>query len=178
MLDPRHEDFFQRMPPEFLRVDQANLQYAQVLSIATPLGLTRLAGGAGALDSHMSYLNPLPADGKAAARATMFYNPRHWETSLAERGVIEESFAQVRETILPHAIPLRVLIGERGADAWQPAGTILSQSARDQWMALQQEHAVLSSEGEWVIIEDSGHYIHLDRPDAVIEAILALLPSS
>lgn len=175
LVDPRHEDFFERMPPDFLKVDEANRRTAQLLAVATPVGLTRIAGSAGLLDTYAQYLDPLPPEARAAARATMFYNPRHWQTSLAERDVIEESFDEVRASQLPRDLPLVVLTGADGAEAWQPAGTTLGQPTRDLWMALQREQSTLTGRGRWVVVENSGHYVQLDRPEAVIEAILTLL---
>jgi pimeloyl-ACP methyl ester carboxylesterase len=39
------------------------------------------------------------------------------------------------------------------------------------WMKLQAELAQLAPRSRHIIVEESGHNIHLDRPDAVIDAI-------
>ncbi|HEX2991436.1 MAG TPA: alpha/beta hydrolase, partial [Anaerolineales bacterium] len=43
-----------------------------------------------------------------------------------------------------------------------------------EWTGMQEELAALSSNGMQVIAEESGHYIQLDQPDLVIEAILEM----
>jgi pimeloyl-ACP methyl ester carboxylesterase len=42
-------------------------------------------------------------------------------------------------------------------------------------------HASLAAEavnGEQVIVQGAGHHIQLDRPDVVVQSILAMLPST
>jgi hypothetical protein len=45
----------------------------------------------------------------------------------------------------------------------------------ERWQGLQTELAALSSEGELVLAETSGHYIQLDQPELVIDAIQQVL---
>jgi pimeloyl-ACP methyl ester carboxylesterase len=175
LVDARHEDFFQRMPSAYLQVDETNLQRVRWLRIITPLGFTRLAGNAGLLTSFESYLDPLPAPQLSAAIAMMFYQPRHWQTSIAEREVILDSFAEVRGIHLPADLPLVVLTASEGVDAWRSSDNPVDQATRDRWMALQQELAGLSTRSQWIIVQKSGHYIFLDQPQAVVDAIRSLL---
>jgi len=46
------------------------------------------------------------------------------------------------------------------------------------WAELQAELATLSSNGRQVIAEDAGHYVHLDRPELVIDAIRDVLDAA
>ena len=174
LVDARQEDFFQRMPASFLAVDESNYRTAKILETTTPLGLTRLAGTLGFLDSAERYLAPLPDEQLAAAKAIMIYNTRHWQTSVAERAVIDTSFDQVRQAALPANLPLIVLSAANGVEAWQPPGGTIDQATRDLWMSLQGELAKITTWSEWIVVENSGHYIQLDRPDAVAAAILKL----
>jgi len=43
------------------------------------------------------------------------------------------------------------------------------------WLELQDELASLSTDSTHLIAEGSGHAIHLDRPDLVVEAVERLL---
>jgi pimeloyl-ACP methyl ester carboxylesterase len=176
LVDARHEDFFQRMPPAFLQVDEANLQRSRLLGVITPLGFTRLAGNLGLLDSYEQYLAPLPDTARAAARAVMIYRPQHWQTSVAEREVIEESFDEVRATHLPRDLPLTVLTASNGVEAWRSSDKPVDEKTRGLWMGLQQELARLTERSNSILVENSGHYIQLEQPDAVIDAILKQLP--
>jgi pimeloyl-ACP methyl ester carboxylesterase len=175
LVDARHEDFFTRMPPGYRRIDETNLRNAQVLQIITPFGVTRLLGQNGTLDGYERYLAPLPDSTKAAARALMIYNPQHWSTAVAERQASPESYEQARSATLADGLPLTVLSAENGVDAWKSPDFEISTESRETWMALQQEQAALSTNSRWIIVPDSGHYIHIDRPSAVVEAVLSML---
>lgn len=44
-------------------------------------------------------------------------------------------------------------------------------------MALQQELADLSTNSEFIVVEHTGHYIQIEQPEAVIEAVNTLVAS-
>lgn len=46
------------------------------------------------------------------------------------------------------------------------------------WVELQEELASLSTESRHLIVEDSGHAIHLERPELVVDAIQEVLTLS
>ena len=50
---------------------------------------------------------------------------------------------------------------------------VLTQTGRvrDFWTKLQQDLSKLSSNSEWIAVEDAGHFIQLDQPQVVIEAV-------
>jgi pimeloyl-ACP methyl ester carboxylesterase len=173
--DARHEDFFKRLPPSFYAADQSNYQRAQFLNLIAPIGLARMGGNVGLLNGAINYLAPLPEETNAAARAIMLYNPSHWQTSIAERDVIDTSYDQVRKATRRSDLPLIVLMADRGVEAWQTGSTVIDQATRDTWTQLQRELAALSTKGELVVVKNSGHYIHIDQPDAVVDAILKVI---
>ena len=175
LVDARHEDYFQRMPADYLKTDENNLRRARWLRQITPFGLTRLAGRLGTLDTFETYLAPLPDDIEPAAWAMMIYNPQHWSISVAEREAIETSYQQVRATRLPEDLPLTVLTAEHGMEAWQPAAGATDAAARAIWMDLQAELAGLTAHGQWIIVRDSGHYIYFDQPQAIVEAVASMV---
>jgi pimeloyl-ACP methyl ester carboxylesterase len=175
LVDARHEDFFTRMPTDYRRIDETNLRNAQVLQIITPFGITRLIGQNGALDGYERYLAPLPDASEAAAWALMIYNPQHWATAVSERQASPESYQQARDSNLAHGLPLTVLSAENGVAAWKSPDFEISAESRAIWMVLQREQAGLSTNSRWIIVPASGHYIHLDQPSAVIEAVLSML---
>jgi pimeloyl-ACP methyl ester carboxylesterase len=177
LVDARHEDFFQRMPPEYLESDKNNLKRAKQLKLLTPLGVTRLAGEAGWLETFETYLSPLPDDIESEAWALMIYNPEHWSTAVAEREALEESYRQVKLKPLPLDMPLIVLTAENGVDAWRYSTSPVDGAAKTMWMEMQRELSQLSAKGQWLIVKDSGHYIYFDNPDSIINATISLLQS-
>jgi len=78
-------------------------------------------------------------------------------------------------------MPLVVLFAAQQENEDPPRG--ISQKAVDEVNGLvgeleselQADLATLSTNGTLVVVEDSGHFIHVDRPDAVIDAINSVL---
>lgn len=81
------------------------------------------------------------------------------------------SAQQVRSAGPLPDVPLEVL--SRGKRVWpqNPYGDALEW----EWQAMQKELAALTDQGRQVIAEESGHMVHLDQPELVAEAILAVL---
>ena len=46
------------------------------------------------------------------------------------------------------------------------------------WTTMLAALAAEAADGEQILVQGSGHYIQLDRPEEVVQAILALLPST
>jgi pimeloyl-ACP methyl ester carboxylesterase len=68
-------------------------------------------------------------------------------------------------------IPLAVLSrSERPADDGA-SDFYTSPEVRHVWAELQRDLAALCTNSRHIIAEGSGHYIHLDRPEVVIDAI-------
>lgn len=175
LVDARHESTFERMPAEFLEVDERNLRNARLLQLSTPLGFTRLAGTLGWLDHFETYLEPLPDDMEKAAWALMINNPHHWNTAVAEREAINVSYTQAETAHLPGTLPLIVLSAENGADAWRSSNDRADSNTRDLWMELQGELSGLTAASQWIIVKDSGHYIYFDQPSAIVDAVVSML---
>ena len=70
-------------------------------------------------------------------------------------------------------IPLVVLTHGRPIAAQAFPNVTPEQAARieDLWLELQRDLAGRSSKGQLIIAEKSGHYVHYEEPDTVIEAI-------
>jgi pimeloyl-ACP methyl ester carboxylesterase len=68
--------------------------------------------------------------------------------------------ASTREQVAPWAMPLVVLAGARCPAEWRGA---------------QQETAGRSSRGRFELVEEAGHWVHLDRPEIVHRTILEIL---
>jgi pimeloyl-ACP methyl ester carboxylesterase len=178
LVDARHENFFEVMPPEYLKSDETNLNRARWLRVLTPLGITRLAGTLEQLAAFESFLSPLPPHANAAAWAMQVYNPQHWNVSVAEREMIEESYNQVRQARLPDTLPLIVITAENGVEAWRASDDPASLAAEAMWMEMQEQLSHLTANSQWVIVKNSGHYIYFDQPQAIVDAVVVILNGS
>ncbi|MBC7810034.1 MAG: alpha/beta hydrolase [Burkholderiales bacterium] len=88
---------------------------------------------------------------------------------------LEVSEEQVAGTELGD-IPLVVLVaGEPGAS---PMGTEQAAAMQQAWIALQEEQATISTQSTVILVEDSGHYIYVDQPQIVIDAIREIVEAA
>jgi len=86
-------------------------------------------------------------------------------------GSFRESVNQIKQLDDSYSIPLKVL--HRGRN---PMSTEKDGNERHQiWGELQQSLAKLSSDGEVIVAANSGHHVHIDEPELVIEAIISML---
>ncbi len=73
-----------------------------------------------------------------------------------------ETADQIREAPSFPDIELIVLSRSKGKE---------SKEWLELWMEMQQEYAKLSRRSRHIVSEKSGHYVHHDDPEAVIEAV-------
>jgi pimeloyl-ACP methyl ester carboxylesterase len=154
LVDSSHPEQQKRLPPTLNDIDAGWIREQEFLEFAMPFGLPRLLGFCG---------------GDAAVRAAEC-NFRNVHESIAELKAISESAAQSASTGPRGDLPLAVL----SSDPNTPQPDIpedLVKPTNDAWQQMQNELAQLSTRSTHVIAKNSGHYIQLDRPDLVIEAV-------
>ena len=141
LVDSAHEEQYRRAPEEI----------REVLPQFEEQGLKQLKGlkalvASGSLDVGML---PVPPQLSAAAaetfRALVAASPKHVETLIAEQQAVQAIHAGLTAE--------------------------LNRAHEQVWQELQAELAALSSRGRLVVAQDSGHYIQLERPELVIDAI-------
>jgi pimeloyl-ACP methyl ester carboxylesterase len=99
-----------------------------------------------------------------------------WREHVAEEGSFEESAEEARTAGPRGNIPLVVL--SHDPEKLYPVPGRSPRPAKElnpQWEELQSELAQLSTDASRVIATGSGHYIQMDRPDLVIEAVRKLV---
>ncbi len=74
-------------------------------------------------------------------------------------------------------LPLVVITGSVYEPNSPTPPSALLQSAQETWLHLQATLLQLSTKSTWIKAAHSGHYVHLDEPNLVIEAIQGLLKS-
>ena len=90
-----------------------------------------------------------------------------------EASVLETIAAQAGELTSLGDRPLVVLTAGSIADIPpEVPREVVERMQREIWPAMQREAAALSTQGEYRLVEDAGHYIHYERPDVVVEAVL------
>jgi pimeloyl-ACP methyl ester carboxylesterase len=174
MVDATHEEQLARMPEAIAKMQGTSYRAMGCLfgllkamsSIGLLVPLAKVKGGVGFM--------PIPREGRAAYLATLYSGPKYFETAKRETLAIPESYAAVRARQIRSVgdIPLIVI------SAGQPAVTAghgISEADAEQFKALaaelHTEMAALSPRGKRIIAEDSGHYVQVDQPQLVVDAI-------
>jgi pimeloyl-ACP methyl ester carboxylesterase len=154
LVDSSHPEQQKRFPPALNDLDATWLREQEFFEFAMPFGIPRLLGFCG-------------NDAEVRAAECNFHTVR---AGVAELKAISESAAQAATTGSLGDLPLAVL----SSDPVKPDSDLpedLVKPTSDAWQQMQEELSHLSTRGTRVIAKNSGHYIQLDRPDLVIEAV-------
>jgi pimeloyl-ACP methyl ester carboxylesterase len=158
LVDSSHPEQQERFPPALNDLDATWLREQEFFEFTMPFGIPRLLGFCG-------------NDDAVRAVECNFHNLRE---GVAELKAISESATQTATTGSLGDIPLVVL--SHDPDMPQPdLPEDLVKPTNDAWEQMQEELTHLSTRGKQVIAKRSGHYIQLDRPDLVIEAVRSVV---
>jgi pimeloyl-ACP methyl ester carboxylesterase len=158
LVDASHPEQEKRFPPELRDMDKSWVREEEFLELTMPFGLPRLLGFCG---------------DKAQVRAVdcNFHSLREGIRVLKTFPISAE---QAAKTGSLGDLPLAVL----SHDPAMPQPDLpqdLVPPINQAWDQMQEELAHLSTRGTHEIAKNSGHYIQLDRPDLVIEAVHLVL---
>jgi hypothetical protein len=131
---------------------------AEFVAYTMPLGIPRLLG--------LCDEDPVPR-----AADCNFQSARE---ALEEMKAFPQSAAETATTGLLGDLPLAVL----SHDPDKPSADLpadLAKPTNQAWEKMQEELAHLSKRGTQTIAKNSGHYIQMDRPDLVVEAVRTVL---
>ena len=134
-----------------------------------PMGLLRLAFDRGALGGiRKMFIGD--TEGEEAERLTALYaRPAFRKMLIAESLAFSRSAAEVRAAGSLGDRPLAVLTAGKSP----PLGSSEADHAASAriWTELQDDLATLSTNAEHVVVENAGHFIQKDQPEAVFKAI-------
>jgi pimeloyl-ACP methyl ester carboxylesterase len=171
MVDSAHEEMDLRRAtavPKFTEVQKRTIEQAagqfRTFAFLSSAGMVALMP--------QSIPDPgLPQNALAQYRATLATS-RFFKTTVAEMYAQGEMLTEARALHMTSFgnMPLFVL----SAGRWEPDSAYSdaeNQQIRQVIQATHSDLAALSSEGKQIIAEQSGHFIQLDQPDLVIDAI-------
>jgi pimeloyl-ACP methyl ester carboxylesterase len=175
LIDSAHEDQYRRAPSEIRELlpqfeEQARQQFE---------GLKALIES-GSLDLGMLPVPPgLPASAAEIFRALVAASSKHVETFMAEQQAVQAIHAELRAARITSLgdLPLVVLSHDEPM-AMPGLSDEANQTYEQPWQDLQAELAGLSSQGKLMVAEGSGHYIQLERPQLVIDAIAEVVTAA
>jgi pimeloyl-ACP methyl ester carboxylesterase len=158
LVDASHPDQENRLPAELKKMEGSWQREAEFLEYTAPFGIPRLLG--------------LCDDEPIERAAQCNWHSAH--EGVAELKASPESAAQTSATGSLGDMPLVVL----SHDPDRPSSDLpadLAKSTNAAWEKMQEEIAHLSSRGAQVIAKNSLHYIQIDRPDVVIDAVRSVV---
>jgi pimeloyl-ACP methyl ester carboxylesterase len=154
LVDASHPEQQKRFPPALGDLDKSWVREEEFLEFTMPFGVPRLLGFCGS---------------KASVRSVdcTFHSVREGVSELKEFSI---SAAQAAKTDSLGNLPLAVL--SHDPDMPQPdLPEDLVEPVNQAWQQMQEELARLSTRGTHEIAKHSGHYIQLDRPELVVDAV-------
>ncbi|MEZ4869520.1 MAG: alpha/beta hydrolase [Caldilineaceae bacterium] len=169
LVDSSHEAQSARLPAEIVQLGrQGAEQIEQELALYKPLakmGLLALA------HTWLPANDRLPVAARESEQALMA-EPKFLNTLIAEQATAETHVAEVAAAQITTVgdIPLIVLSAGRHEMPGDVPPAVVEEMAQV-WQQLQAELATRSPQGKQVAVAESGHYIHLEQPQVVIDAI-------
>lgn len=160
-VDASHPEQWARLPGEALATPPAALQV--VVEVLNRLGLFRF----------VRLAPPTPMSDSVNATLEAF-RPYSSAGMWKEFGTMAESASSVSDSPDFGSLPLIVLTA--GGTQKRPNQSAASfEHMQSVWHELHRELAALSTAGSHSVVPDAAHYIHVDRPSAVIDAVADVL---
>jgi pimeloyl-ACP methyl ester carboxylesterase len=158
LVDSSHPDQENRFPPELKNMEGSWLRESEFLEYTMSFGVPRLLG-------------LCEEDPVQRVAECNFDSARE---NVAELKAVSESAAQAAATPSLGDMPLVVLSHdpEKPSSEFPPD---LAKPINEAWETMQEEMAHLSTRGTQTIVKNSSHYIQIDRPDVVIDAVRAVV---
>jgi pimeloyl-ACP methyl ester carboxylesterase len=162
----------QAMKPE----PKASFDLFGLMQTLRPFGVPRLLTSALLEGSSYDYVGA----GQQPAYRFGMNQPAQLATTSAEAAQRESNMARVRAIQSLGSLPLTVLTSTKFASFYrdplpaQPSGRLLELIQKSLWEA-ELEMSRMSSNSTILRVERSGHFIQFDRPDAVIQAVHAMV---
>lgn len=154
LVDASHPDQENRFPPELKNMEGSWHREAQFIASTMPFGIPRLLG--------LCENDPV-----TRAADCNWHSVRE---QLAEMSAFSESAAETASTGSLSDLPLAVL----SHDPDKPSSDLppdLAKPTNEAWEKMQEELTHLSTRGTQTVAKNSAHYIQIDRPDLVIDAV-------
>ena len=172
LLDSSHEAQMTRAPQAFAVHMQRSLAKAsRQLRLFRPLAAIGLFAAAPAL---VPAEKLLPPAARAACQATAAQGTNFLRAVMGEMQALDASFAQVQAAQITALGSIPLLVLSRSKPVLTPGEGLppdVMDAVNRGWHVMQGELAALSPAGALRVAEESGHYIHLEQPQLVADAI-------
>ncbi len=169
LLDPGHEDLFEYLPPEAVALSETMKPDPAQLPDLTDEQVTA------AREAYRRLLSAWPDD---VREELVVHHLTHWRTGLAEAANLESAVHdEVRNGGPVPDVPVTVLTAGAGNPVWAQYGS--PELVRQTLAGISELHAKIAAsftDGEHRTLDGATHqYLHIEQPDAVREALRALI---
>ncbi|HET7627094.1 MAG TPA: alpha/beta hydrolase [Bacillales bacterium] len=154
LVDARHEAYSTLMKAEEEKNMKLMKRQLQIGSFLSSFGVHRLVGEAMLPDYYPEDVKPI--------RNHFGFKDRFMEALKAEIAQTDETAALLKASEFNEQWPLVVI---------RHGKPMPNAKAERAWVATQKQLAALSATGKVIVAEDSGHDIHMEQPEVVVEAI-------
>lgn len=159
LVDASHPDQLRRFPPALHAMNPGWIRQGELLEYLEPVGIARFLGYCG--------------NNVAVRAAECTFNS--FRESASERRTFRESAAQTA-AIAGALGDLPLLVLSHDTDVRDPGlSPDVDKATNIAFNQMQEELRGLSTRGKRVIAKGSGHYIQMDRPDLVIQAVREIM---
>jgi pimeloyl-ACP methyl ester carboxylesterase len=178
LVDSSHEDQFAPEP-----IQKALRQMTRLMPLMYGYMQTVVGSGAAALMPALlpdpagvqALLPLLPPQSAEIYRSLIVSDPKLLAAASGELQALPESQAQMRAAQITSLGDIPLIVLRHGQTQPMMATAEVAQLLEETFVQLQNEMAALSSNGRVVVAEQSGHVIHIEQPDLVIEAVQQVL---
>jgi len=142
--------------------------------IVATLGIVRLAGLLGFFEFFKKELRNFPQEELKRIKLS-YYLSKHWEAMYREVRDIKQSSQQMKQAGTLGNMPLVVItvsnfLKRSYLTAWLPL-----RQTDESWKKMQDELVKLSSNSKEIIAEKSGHFVWIDEPEVMVQAVRELV---
>jgi pimeloyl-ACP methyl ester carboxylesterase len=175
LVDSSHDNQNELTPPalaqspKYAQIKKGAVTSLRLIQFAEPIGLLRAIKF---LDAGVASYS-LPGQETGSVLAQMYRTGFMWAYSRETIMMMNYSSQPAKLGDLPLIVLSRKIDAEDMVVQIPPTlqSTELAQQMAEVANGMQAELAALSTRGKWIIVEDSGHFIQLDKPQVVIDAI-------
>lgn len=171
LVDAVPTNVYSELSPEFEDSMAKTQQMFRILSWISHLGLLRLSIQLLGTRVAPDFVKKLPLEIQPTILAN--FSSKTFETAIAENQLMQQSAEIVHQTQLPNYLPLVVL--SHGLNMFSNLPPVQAEKAGEIWQDLQVEMAQLSTKSALKVAQNSGHNIHTDQPQLVIDSILQII---
>lgn len=169
LLDARHEDIDNRMPPAWSQQLRMGATIYGFMLLVSRLKLMPVIGKLMGDKTIPPAIKKLPYELQQMYLA-LAAQPKYWETNLAEYKASTVSDQQIQVSHTLDNIPL-VVIRHGLPEMFSQMPAKQAEQAEEVWQTLQLELSRLSNNSQLLIAANSGHNISIDEPELVVESI-------